>query len=729
MRFKNYIQHYIMDCGPTCLKMIARHYGKTLSLNAIREKIKLSRYGVSLFGIKDVAIDLGFDVTGVMVSFDGLAEVKLPVIAHWRQNHFLVIYKINKNKVYISDPARGNKIYRKDEFLKLWSPDSNEEDPKGVVLLLTPTAKFYELQDVSDFNNKVSIAHLFNYLRQHQKDISFILMAIAVSSLLQFIFPFLTQLIVDSGISSGDVGIITTILLAQFALLMGRLFIEYMRGWLLLYVNSRINVTILSDFLVKLLKLPISFFDTKMSGDILQRVNDQRRIQDFLTGPALELVFSFVTIVVLSITLFFYNTSIFIVFLVSSALYALWSLKLLKARRTLDYKRFELSAQNQSAIIQLINGIQDIKLNNSERHNRWTWEKIQSRLFKLNIASLKISQIQQSGSFFINEGKNLLITFIAAVGVVHGQFTLGVMLAIQAIVGQLNGPITLLISLFQSFYETKLSVERLNEIHNIQDEELPGFKYAASYPGIRDIHVRSLIFGYPGTYDPVLKNVDFVIPGGKTTAIVGASGSGKTTLLKVLLKFYDNYEGLITLGETDLKSFSHKFWRSKCGTVLQDGFIFSDTIANNIAVGVDVIDEKRLQHAIEMANITDFVRSLPLSTKTKIGAEGIGISQGQKQRILIARAVYKNPDYIFFDEATNALDANNESIITQNLEKFFKNKTVIIVAHRLSTVRNADQIIVLDKGTIIEVGNHHLLVEQHGAYHTLVKNQLELSTE
>jgi len=726
MGFKNYKQHYIMDCGPTCLKMIARHYGKVIPLDTIREKIKLSKFGVTLFGIKEVAIDMGFECAGALLTFDQLSESEFPVIAHWKQNHFLVIYKIRKEKVYVSDPASGNKVYKKEEFLKLWCSNFTAEEPRGVILTMTPTDNFYNLEEIADFTNTVSLSHLFNYLKLHKRDVYYILIAIGISSIIQFIFPFLTQLIVDNGISNKDLNIVMLILLAQFALLLGRLFIEYVRGWLLLYVNSRINVTILSEFLIKLLKLPLSFFDTKHSGDILQRINDQRRIQDFLTGPSLEILFSLITIIVLSFTLFFYDFRIFSIFIISSVLYVLWSIYMLKARRTLDYKRFELSGENQSAIIQLINGIQDIKLNNSENHSRWSWEKIQSKLFNLNIDSLKISQTLQSGSFFLNEGKNILITYVAAVGVIHGQFTLGVMLAIQAIVGQLNGPISLLINLFQNFYETKLSIERLNEIHNLKNEEdiLPEQEF--NYSGINDLVMSGLDFAYPGTYDAVLKDVNIHIPAGKITAIVGSSGSGKTTLLKILLKFYENYSGEIFHGEENLKNIAPSFWRSKCGTVLQDGFIFSDTIANNIAIGQDEIDKDRLGQAIEVANIGDYITSLPLTTDTKIGAEGLGISQGQRQRILIARAVYKNPDFIFFDEATNALDANNESIITRNLEKFFKNKTVVIVAHRLSTVKNADQIIVMEKGRIIETGNHRSLVKSHGAYHTLVKNQLEL---
>lgn len=687
----------------------------------------MSKHGVSLFGLKEVANEFGFECDGALVAYeDLLEEIQLPVIAHWRQSHFVVIYKVTAKKVYISDPAQGNKVYKKSEFLKLWASVHEDDISKGAILILNPTEAFYELKNETNPENGISFKVIFNYLRKHKTDFTFLFLAIGVSSILQFLFPFLTQLIVDSGISNKDVGFIQTILFAQLALLAGRLFIEYVRGWLLLYINTRININILSDFLIKLLRLPLSFFDTKMSGDILQRMSDQRRVQDFLSGPALEITFSLTTIVVLSITLLFYNLKIYLIFLISSALYIAWTLYLLKRRRILDYKRFELSAQNQNEIIQLISGIQEIKMNNSENQKRWSWEKIQSKLFTLNLSSLKYAQTQQSGSFLINEGKNILITYTAAMSVINGDFTLGMMLAIQAIVGQLNGPISVLISLVQNFQDTKLSLERLNEINKVNNEEPDDKIFVSEYPAGRNIVIENLSFRYPGLSDDVLKNVSITIPQGKTTAIVGASGSGKTTLLKLLLKFYDSYNGSIALGKIDFKDLSHVFWRSKCGTVLQDGFIFSDTIAGNISIGFEQIENSRLKYALKTANIEAFVAQLPLGSGTKIGSEGMGISQGQKQRILIARSIYKDPDFIFFDEATNALDANNEAIITRNLEDFFQHKTVVVVAHRLSTVRNADQIIVLDQGRVIESGSHNELVALKGAYFTLIRNQLEL---
>jgi ATP-binding cassette subfamily B protein len=727
MKFKNFIQYDIMDCGPTCLKMIAHHYGKTIRLETLRAKTKKSRQGVSLNSISAAAEEIGFISTGAIVSFEQLLdEVMVPVIAHWRQNHFVVVYKVTKKNVYVSDPAQGNKVYSKNEFVKFWSSMKNEDEPMGIVMILEPSDRFYELENETDNSSKIGFKYLLRYLFRYKRELKYVLLAIALSSVLQFIFPFLTQLIVDSGINEKSVSTVAIILMAQFALLLGRLVIEYIRSWFLLFINSRINVSILSDFLMKLLRLPLSYFDTKMTGDIMQRINDHRRIQEFLTGPALEMLFSLATIVVLGATLFIYNKTIFLVFLAASVLYSYWTVSLLKRRSRLDHKRFELGAQNHSETLQIINGIQEIRLNNGERRKRWNWEKVQAKLFRLNIDSLKYNQVQQSGAFLINEGKNLMITFIAASAVINGQFTLGMMLAIQAVVGQLNGPITLMINLIQNLHDTKLSLQRMTEVHNVRDEEPLDQDFITEYPNSSSLRLTNISFAYPGTDENVLKALNLRIPEGKTTAIVGSSGSGKTTLLKLLLKFYDGYEGDIQLGNTSLKEVSPRFWRSRCGTVLQDAFIFSDTIANNICISEDEIDQERLNYAIHIANIQEFINSLPLREHTKIGAEGMGISQGQKQRILIARAVYKNPDFIFLDEATNALDANNESVIIRNLEEFFHGKTVVVVAHRLSTVRNADQIIVMDKGCIVEYGQHEDLVKSRKNYYTLVKNQLEL---
>jgi ATP-binding cassette, subfamily B, bacterial len=550
-----------------------------------------------------------------------------------------------------------------------------------------------------------------------------------LGSLLQLIFPFLTQSIVDVGINTGNLQFIYIVLFAQLALFAGRLSVDFIKSWILYHISSRINISILTDFLIKLMKLPVSYFDSKKTGDIMQRMNDHQRIQSFLTGTSLTTLFSLFNLVMFSVVLAMYNLSIFLIFVAASILYILWILIFLKKRKKLDYKQFDISAAEQSKTIQIVQGMQEIKLHGCEKPKRWEWERLQAKTFKLGMKGLALNQWQQTGAFFINEGKNIVITFLAAQAVITGQggMTLGKMLAIQYILGQLNSPIEQMINFVQSWQLAKISLDRLNEIHTLTDEEPAEKIFNRELPTDKNIDFVNVSFTYPGAgNEAVLKNINLTIPQGKTTAIVGTSGSGKTTLLKLLLKFYETYKGNVKVGGNDIANLSHRAWRQSIGVVMQESFMFSDSIAANIAVGDEHIDTAKLKEAASIANVLDFIESLPLGFNTKIGAEGIGVSAGQKQRILIARAVYKNPDYIFFDEATNSLDANNETIIMKNLDSFFKHKTVVVVAHRLSTVINADQIVVLNNGVITESGTHSELTNLRGEYYTLVKNQLEL---
>lgn len=712
-----------MDCGPTCLRMVAKCYGRNFTIQTLRQLSEISKEGVSLLGISDAAEKIGFRSLGVKLITANLNEVELPCILHWRQNHFVVLYKIKNNKYYIADPSDSLVRLTEGEFSRNWQSDKSG----GVALLLTPTPHFYEQEDEKD--SEIRWSFLFRYLISYRKLFVQLLFGLGIGSILQLIAPFLTQSIVDIGINSRNLNFVYVILIAQIALIIGRVSVDFIRSWILLHISTRINIAILTDFLIKLMKLPISFFDTKMTGDIMQRMSDQRNIQTFLTGSTLTTIFSLFNLVVFSIVLAYYNVAIFFVFAISSALYIAWIAIFLKRRRELNYKSFDVSAKNQSTIVQLIGGMQEIKLNNCEQQKRWEWEHIQARLFKFNVKTLALSQYQQGGSTFINEGKNILITFLSAQAVISGNLTLGAMVAIQYIAGQLNSPIEQCLSFIQGFQDAKISLERLNEIHQMQDEEPGDKEWHYSLPENKSLIINKLTFRYPGVgNEPVLENIDLQIPQGKTTAIVGMSGSGKTTILKLLLRFYEPQKGEIKVGNQLISNIGFKTWRSQCGVVMQDGFIFSDSIERNIAVGDDYPDNEKLRNAIKVANIQDFIDGLPLGIKTKIGAEGNGISQGQRQRMLIARAVYKNPQYIFFDEATNALDANNERVIMDNLSEFFKGRTVIVVAHRLSTVRNADNIIVLDKGRIIEQGTHHKLTALKGDYFKLVKNQLELGT-
>tara|TARA_R110001599_G_scaffold84130_1_gene226598 strand:- start:95183 stop:97309 length:2127 start_codon:yes stop_codon:yes gene_type:complete len=706
--------------------MVAKHHGRKYTLESLRKKSGINREGVSLLGISEAAENIGFRTVGVKLTPEQLfKEAPLPCIVYWNQQHFVVVYKVKGDKVYIADPAVGKVVYSKKEFLKNWLNSKIDSQDNGIVLLLYTTPKFFEQRH--EKKDRLDFTRLIEYLKPYKNLLGQLALGLGVGSILQLIFPFLTQSIVDIGINTRDLNFIYIILIAQIMLFVGRTGVEFIRSWILLHMSTRINISILSDFLIKLMKLPMPYFDAKMTGDIMQRMEDHVRIQNFLTGQTLSTLFSFVNLLVFAVVLAYYNMLIFTVFLMSSILYIGWVLLFLKKRAELDHKRFGISSGDQSNVIQLIQGMQEIKLTNSEKQKRWEWERFQAKLFHYRVKNLSLNQYQQAGAFFINEGKNIGITFLAAVAVVNGQLTLGAMMAIQYIIGQLNSPIQQIIGFVQSTQDAHLSLERLNEIHKQEDEEPDNKSFVYELPAKKSIEVSNLSFTYPGAgNEPVLNDIHLSIPEGKTTAIVGMSGSGKTTLLKLLLKFYPLDNGDIRIGSTNLDLISHRIWRKNCGVVMQDGFIFSDNIARNIAVGEEQPDMVKLKHAVKVANIHEFIDSLPLGFNTKIGPEGNGISQGQRQRMLIARAVYKNPEYIFFDEATNALDANNEKVIMENLHKFFENRTVVVVAHRLSTVKKADNIVVLDEGKIIEEGTHQELTYAKGAYFELVRNQLEL---
>ncbi|MBP9213446.1 MAG: peptidase domain-containing ABC transporter [Chitinophagaceae bacterium] len=733
-KFSFFKQQDAMDCGPTCLRMVSKYYGKSIAINHLRNLTEIGKEGVNLLGISYAAEKQGFRTRQVKISFNELLhDAPLPAIIHWGQNHFVVLTPNSKlKKIEIADPAKGLLKYTKKEFLQFWASTTNGDEELGIALLLEPTPAFYETNYLNEFDETtkgkaIGWQSLLQYFLQQKKYIVQLVLGLLVGSLLQLILPFLTQSIVDTGIQTHNLQFIYIILFAQFALFFGRTTVEFIRSKILLHISTKVNLSILSDFWIKLMKLPLSYFDTKQTGDIIQRLGDHRRIESFLTGSALSTLFSLFNLVIFSFVMLQYNVAVFFIFLMGSLLYFLWIKIFLQFRRNLDFKRFAIAAKENTATMQLIYGMQEIKLNNVEHLRRWEWESLQAGLFKLSYKSLSLSQYQQAGAFFINEGKNILITFFVAKSVIDGQLTLGAMLAVQYIIGQLNSPVEQLIGFIQQAQDAKISLERLNEIHELEEEEPNNKQFIEQLPNNKTISFNKLSFTYPGAgNEPVLQQVDLQIAQGKVTAIVGMSGSGKTTLLKLLLKFYDKYNGEIKIGETNLKNISPRFWRSQCGSVMQDGFIFNDTIANNIAVSDANPNYEKLVHACTVANILPFIESLPLGFNTKIGAEGNGISQGQKQRLLIARAVYKNPTYLFFDEATNSLDANNEKIILENLQDFFKNKTVIVVAHRLSTVKNADNIIVLHKGVIIEQGTHIELTNKRGEYYELVKNQLEL---
>jgi len=717
-----------MDCGPTCLRMIAKFHGKSIPLAYLREQAHISREGVSLLGISDAAESIGLRTIGTKVSFEQLVkDVPKPCIVHWDQNHFVVLYEVRKGKIQIADPAFGLVKYTEAEFKQHWLALANDGESKGICLLLQPTPAFYEQEDEKRTGGGFSF--LFRYLKPHRRLLGQLLIGFVAASIIQLVFPFLTQSLVDVGINNQDMDFIYLVLIAQMVLFIGQMSIEFIRSWILLHISTRINISIISDFLIKLMKLPIGFFDTKMIGDLMQRIQDHRRIERFLTTQTLGVLFSVVSLSVFAIVLAIYSRIILLIFLIGSVIYMVWVWLFMRKRRELDYKKFSQLSDNQGMLIQLINGMQEIKLNNFEKQKRWEWERIQARLFRLNVQNLSVDQYQQAGSVFVNQTKNILITVVAAMAVLNGNMTLGMMLAVQFIIGQMNSPLNELINFMQLAQEAKISLERLGEIHNKKEEEDKGKPLLNTMPLDQTLYLENIVFQYEGPHSPkVLNRINLIIPEKKITAIVGTSGSGKTTLVKLLLGFYPPVSGKIRVGETDLQNFSQQWWRTMVGAVMQDGFIFSDTITANIAVGVERLEKERLLFAAKMANLMDLIEQLPLGFNTKIGSDGHGLSQGQKQRILIARVIYKNPDYLFFDEATNALDANNEKVIMENLKQVYKGKTVIVVAHRLSTVKNADQIVVLERGEIVETGNHEELTAKHGAYYNLVKNQLELGS-
>ncbi|NEW78617.1 MAG: peptidase domain-containing ABC transporter [Gelidibacter sp.] len=727
-------QHDQMDCGPACLSMITSFYGKHYSLQYLRDNSFITREGVSLLGITEAAQKIGFETLSAKLTAEKLIEEKetLPCIIHWNQNHFVVLKKVVRLNwfmpfgevrwgFHIADPAHGFITLSEENFKRAWLSD----DDKGVALFLDPTEEFYKGKP--PIEEKLTLKYIFGYLIPYKKQLSIMFFLLLLGSGLTLIFPFLTQNLIDKGVNAKNLNIISIILLAQLAVYLGTLSIDIIRNWLMLHVGTKISITIISDFLKKILQLPLKFFDTKMMGDFNQRIQDNERIEHFLTSQSLITFFSIITFSVFFGVLWYYDFNILLVYLSLTVFSISWSFYWLKRRKILDYFKFQIRSQNQESIYEIINGVTEMKLNQFEDFKREEWETIQQKLFKINIRILKLDQFQLSGFEFLNQIKNILVTFLAATLVVKGKMTLGELLAISYIIGQLNSPVNQLVSFFRSLQDAKLSLARLNEVQNHPTEEQPSNQTLLSFGEGLGVRFQNLSFQYEGPKSPyVLKDINFTIPEGKITAIVGASGSGKTTLMKLLLKFYEPTNGEIFYDIDNILQLSPKDLRKNCGVVMQDGFIFSDTIERNIATGDENINREKLKKAVEIANIGDFINSLPLKFNSKIGDSGNNISGGQKQRILIARAVYKNPHYIFFDEATSSLDAENEKIIHDNLQEFFKGKTVLIIAHRLSTVKNADQIIVLKDGQIVEKGCHQELVSKKADYYNLVKNQLEL---
>ncbi len=732
-RFTSYRQLDYMDCGPTCLRMVARFYGQHYSLEALREKTHMSKQGTSLLSLSEAAERLGFRTEAVATDFDTLQkDVLLPCIAHWRDRHFLVIYRVTKKHVYVADPAAGKIRHTKEAFLQGWQ---NTEDKTGVMLLLEPNPEFYEQADTHAKETARGWGFLLTFFRPYQRYLWQLILSVLVIGLIQFLFPFMAQALVDEGIRNNNLNFIYIILIAQLVLFASQTLGEVIRSYLLLYVGNRVSISLLSSFLQKLMQLPHPFFERKNLGDLFQRISDNERIEEFLTAQSLTVLFSLFSIVVFGIILAYYSLMIFVVFLVGALLYVLWIVLLARQRAVLEYKRFEASAEHQSQLQDLLYGMPEIRLNGSQQRRRWRWEAVRIKQHRLATQTLSVDQLQSRGGTFLHELKNIAITFLAALLVIKGEMTLGMLIAVQYILGQLNTPLLSLVGFLQSAQDAKLSLARLSEVHHSGDqqkssalsEENDRFDLSDAAPG--ELRFEKVSFHYEGPQSPaVLKDVSLTIPKGKVTAIVGSSGSGKTTLLKLLLQFYPPTEGAVYVAGQPLNKLPAATWLSQCGVVMQDGFIFDDTLLANITESDSrrPLDKDRLAHAVRIAHLEQFIDNLPKGYHTPVGQNGMGLSGGQKQRLLIARAVYKNPSYLFFDEATSALDAESERYIVNNLENFFQDRTVLIIAHRLSTVRHAHQIVVLEEGQVVEQGSHSELTYRKGKYYSLVKNQLTL---
>jgi ATP-binding cassette subfamily B protein len=769
-RFPFFPQRDAMDCGPACLMMVAASHGRNYALPYLRELCHLDREGVSARGIMDAAEHIGFRTLTVRVPFEAgkgeacLLSAPLPCVGHWNQNHFVVIYRVTKHTVWVADPGAGKVKLARAHFEKSWLGDTGQ----GILILFETTPDFFSHESEWPVP-ATGISRVLSYIKPHRRLLLQVLLGMLLGSMLALVFPFLTQSIIDYGIDNRSIDFIYLVLVAQIMLFTGQMTLQFLQNRILLYVGARINISMISDFLAKLMRLPIGYFDAKMTGDLMQRIGDQTRIEAFLTQSALPVMFSALNFIVFGLIIMMFNFSIFLIYYVAAFLYVLWIGFFLSRRKTIDYMRFQQSAENNNTLIEIVQGMQEIKLQGSEYKRRGIWYNVQARLFRTSMMALNLAQWQEAGAGFIYQGKNILITFIAAKSVIDGQMTLGMMMAIQYMIGQLDHPLQQMINFIRSGQDARISLDRMGEIQSQRDEDAEG----RGFPGMTSnneewaprhlthkdntapggILIDNLSFRYNPLSDYVLRDINLHIPVAKVTAIIGASGSGKTTLLKLLLAFYRPVEGRIKIGNISLEQLKPSEWRKQCSAVLQDGFVFSDTVINNITECDERPDWARLIHSVEVANIRDFIESLPLSYDTKIGATGNGISQGQRQRLLIARAVYKKTDFMFFDEATNALDANNERAIVENLQLYYRGmssaerpgilhpndrrpdvpgeylpagKTVVVVAHRLSTVRHADQIVVLERGRIVETGTHEELVKSRGNYYNLIKNQLEL---
>lgn len=727
--FHLYRQYDACNCGVTCLRMIARHYGKRYGEEELARLCHPTRNGVSMLDISEAAEKIGFKTIGVKLTAEKLAEcVQTPCILHWGQHHFVVCYGIKRKHgqllFHIADPASKRLTYSQAELANCWGDCNGDTKNQGFALLLQPTDEFYEKTPEQKSSYK-SMGFLFGYFASHRLEIMKILIAMGIVSGLQLAAPFLTQAMVDNGIGKRDVNIVTLILIAQLVILLSVVVVGMTRNWITLYMNTRINISLVADFLVKMMRMPLHFFDSKLVGDLTQRMRDNDRIEEFLTGSSVEVMFSIVNFIVFAAILTYYDTKLLLVFIIGNSIYIAWTQCLMNKRRDFDLKRFNQLADEQDVVLQIISGIRDIKLFGCEQQKLWEWEKLQAKIFNTKSKTLAITQIQQFGAVLFSQSTSIFITYITACKVVDSSFTIGNMMAVAYIIGQLSSPVNSFVDFLCSLQYARISIDRLSELHHSKDEKQADESSMQKMPDNHNIRFEDVWFNYNGTDRKyVLQGIDIEIPMNKVTAIVGASGCGKTTLLKMILGFYKPNKGNIYIDNVPLEKIRRKEWRALTGSVLQDGYIFSTDIAHNIALGDEDIDKEKMEKAAKAAMIDSFIRKLPMRYNTKVGMDGNGLSQGQKQRLLIARAIYKSPQILVLDEATNALDSKNEREIMENLQRFYKGRTVVIAAHRLSTIRNADNIIVINEGRIAEQGTHESLIKRKGEYYNLICNQI-----
>jgi len=724
MRWKRFPVEYQMDsqdCGPASLKIIAKYFGRYYSLQYLRDRCGITKEGVSLLDISTGAESIGLRILAIKCTLnDVVSKVPLPAIVFWNENHFVVVYNADKKYIWISDPAKGRVKYTHEEFRKGWYPKGEEN---GVLLAVEPTVDFQK-SEAEKTQRKSTFSGILRYFFPYKKQFGLVLGIMLVVTLLQAVLPFISKAVIDVGIKTSDVNFIHMVLFGNICILASVMAFNVLRDWVLLHITSRVNIALISDYLIKLMKLPVTFFENKLLGDILQRAQDHERIRSFIMNNSLALIFSSLTFVIFAIILLVYNTNIFYIFLAGSVCYIVWVLLFLSIRKKLDWEYFELLSKNQSYWVETVSAIQDIKIFNYEKYRRWKWEEIQARLYHVNKKVLTVTNAQNLGAQFIEGMKNMAIVFYCAVAVINGEITFGVMISTQFILGMLNGPLIQFINFVVSAQYAKISFLRINEIRELEDEEeLLSIGSTTVMPEKKDITLENVFFQYTPNGFMVLRNVFLRIPEKKVTAIVGGSGSGKSTLLKLLVRLYKPTHGEIKMGGMNVTAINLRQWRDLCGVVMQDGKIFSDTILNNIVLDDDHIDYERLREVCRTAQLEEEINNMPKGFETMIGETGRGLSGGQKQRLLIARALYQDPEFLFLDEATNSLDVMNERKIVEALNNAFKQRTVVVIAHRLSTIQHADQIVVLNQGYIAEIGNHQTLMEKKGLYYQLVATQ------